>query len=245
MSSPIKSSGRLPRWSRQEILALVEAKQAYEGQRRWGPVRPTEPKWAFISSHCRNHGGVERGPLQCRKRWSNLACDFKKIRGKEEGYWRMRSGERRERRLPGFFDREVFERMREVKGEMHERLGKDQQSSTADNSSVVDERKYQPENYAHSDTGNSNDNQQADNNPEKGQKRRRTSEAAEEEEQETSFDKKLIKILEKSTKLLAANLEARNLNCQLDRDQRKDQTESLLAVMTKLADAVGRIADKL
>lgn len=113
---------RLPRWTRQEILVLIEGKRTVEsrGKGRFGPGRlvgpagPAEPKWASVSAYCRRHG-VDRGPVQCRKRWSNLAGDFKKIkeweggRGPKESFWAMRNDLRRERRLPGFFDREVFE----------------------------------------------------------------------------------------------------------------------------------------
>lgn len=75
-----------------------------------------EAKWDYVASHCRGNG-VNRGPIQCRKRWSNLLSDFKKIRmwdsrvEREEGdsFWMMRSDFRRERKLPGFFDREVYD----------------------------------------------------------------------------------------------------------------------------------------
>lgn len=62
---------------------------------------------------------------------------------------------------------------------------------------------------------------------------------------ETSLESKLIEVLEKNSRTLSAQLEAQNCNCQLDRDQRKDQTDGLVAVMSKIADALGRIADKL
>ena len=55
--------------------------------------------------------------MQCRKRWSNLAGDYKKIKeweraaaaSREPSFWAMRNDARRERRLPGFFDREVYD----------------------------------------------------------------------------------------------------------------------------------------
>jgi hypothetical protein len=56
---------------------------------------------------------------------------------------------------------------------------------------------------------------------------------------------KLIEILDRNTRMVAARLEAHNLNCQLDREQRKDQANSLVLVLGRLADAIGRIADKL
>jgi hypothetical protein len=121
---------RLPRWTRQEILVLIEGKRVVERSGRGrgrGRVRggegagaggaAAEPtKWAAVAEYCRRHG-VDRGPVQCRKRWSNLAGDYKKIREWERGYaarkeasfWAMRNDARRERRLPGFFDQEVYD----------------------------------------------------------------------------------------------------------------------------------------
>lgn len=94
------------------------------------------------------------------------------------------------------------------------------------------------------------DEEDDDDIPEKGspshqqQKRRRTSpEAAEDSDQQ--LQSRLIEVLEKNSRMLTAQLEAQNLNCQLDRDLRKDQAKSLLDVLGKLADALGKIADKL
>jgi hypothetical protein len=56
---------------------------------------------------------------------------------------------------------------------------------------------------------------------------------------------KLIEIVDRNTRMVTAQLEAQNLNCQLDREQRKDQANSLVLVLGRLADAIGRIADKL
>lgn len=115
---------RLPRWTRQEILVLIQGKRVAENRVRrgrmtgpaFGSGQAVEPKWASVSSYCKRHG-VNRGPVQCRKRWSNLAGDFKKIKewesGREsestESFWVMRNDLRREKKLPGFFDREVYD----------------------------------------------------------------------------------------------------------------------------------------
>lgn len=113
---------RLPRWTRQEILVLIQGKRVAENRVRRGRAAgmgfgsgQIEPKWASVSSYCKRHG-VNRGPVQCRKRWSNLAGDFKKIKEWEshvkdgtESFWVMRNDLRRERKLPGFFDREVYD----------------------------------------------------------------------------------------------------------------------------------------
>lgn len=113
---------RLPRWTRQEILVLIHGKRDAENQFRGGRSAglpfgsgQVEPKWASVSSYCKKHG-VNRGPVQCRKRWSNLAGDYKKIKEWEaqirddtESFWVMRNDLRRQRKLPGFFDKEVYD----------------------------------------------------------------------------------------------------------------------------------------
>ena len=45
--------------------------------------------------------------------------------------------------------------------------------------------------------------------------------------------------------MLSAQLDAYKLNQKLDREERKENASSLVAVLNKLADAMGRIADKL
>lgn len=55
----------------------------------------------------------------------------------------------------------------------------------------------------------------------------------------------LIEVLEQNSRMLIAQFEAQNTNCQLDRDQRRDHTDTLVGVLGKLADALDRIADKL
>jgi hypothetical protein len=130
-ATPSGRAPRLPRWTRQEILVLIEGKRMVEGRGGRGArgraaaaaasgeasaVAALEPKWAAVAEYCRRHG-LERGPVQCRKRWSNLAGDYKKVKeweraaaaSREPSFWAMRNDARRERRLPGFFDREVYD----------------------------------------------------------------------------------------------------------------------------------------
>ncbi|CAL5444553.1 unnamed protein product [Camellia sinensis] len=65
------------------------------------------------------------------------------------------------------------------------------------------------------------------------------------DEETSTLQCQLIEVLEKNGKILCAQLKAQNTNFQLDREQRKDHTGSLVTVLNKLADALGRIADKL
>ncbi|XP_074348551.1 trihelix transcription factor ASR3-like [Apium graveolens] len=112
-------TARHPRWTRQETLILIEGKKAAENRDRKGRRSSSvfgsdqlEPKWDSVSSYCKKHG-VNRGPVQCRKRWSNLVGDFKKIKAWEsqelDSYWVMRNDIRKDKKLPGYFDNEVYD----------------------------------------------------------------------------------------------------------------------------------------
>ncbi|KAG2658714.1 hypothetical protein PVAP13_1KG297000 [Panicum virgatum] len=271
-----------------------------------------EPKWAAVAEYCRRHG-VERGPVQCRKRWSNLAGDYKKIKeweraaaaSREPSFWAMRNDARRERRLPGFFDREVYDilegRGRAILASRSAGNAAEEEEAVA--AARVEEEKEAGPAEAVFDSGRpateealfsedeeeeeeeapaaappplppqaviavpvsekpeaSRQQQSAeqgtskDKQPEQsterdapsqqgGQKRPRTDEEA--GEGTTDLQSKLIEILDRNSRMVAAQLEAQNQNCELDREQRKDQANSLVLVLGRLADALGRIADKL
>ncbi|KAH7442664.1 hypothetical protein KP509_03G098100 [Ceratopteris richardii] len=74
-------------------------------------------------------------------------------------------------------------------------------------------------------------------------KRKHPSNASEEEHDEMKSH--LFALLENNSRIMAAHVQSQNLNSQLDRDQRKEHADSLIAVLGKLADALGRIADRL
>ena len=91
-------------------------------------------------------------------------------------------------------------------------------------------------------------NPEAGSTSQEARKRKRTSASEDEEKEEEatkSMDNQLIQILERNGQLLAAQLEVQNTNLKLDREQRKDHGDNLVAVLSKLADAVAKIADKL
>ncbi|KAG8064278.1 hypothetical protein GUJ93_ZPchr0004g38731 [Zizania palustris] len=300
---------RLPRWTRQEIVVLIEGKRAVEGRGRGrgrGGGAGAEPtKWAAVAEYCRRHG-LERGPVQCRKRWSNLAGDYKKIRewerslsspaaGKEVSFWAMRNDARRERRLPGFFDREVYDILEGRGGNAAAAAAKEekategplldsgraavaeedglclfsssdeddedeevatpapvpvppQEAATPAKVAVpTSEKKTDPPRQEGSEqAGTSRDKQPEqiieDSPAEGGHKRQRSDDTSGEA---PDVPGRLIEILDQSSQMVAAQLEAQNINCQLDREQRKDQVSSLLGVLGKMADALYRIADKL
>ncbi|CAL5027782.1 unnamed protein product [Urochloa decumbens] len=319
---------RLPRWTRQEILVLIEGKRVVERSGRGrgrgraaraagagaagdggGGAEPT--KWAAVAEYCRRHG-VDRGPVQCRKRWSNLAGDYKKIReweraaaaAGEASFWAMRNDARRERRLPGFFDREVYEILEgravaptgnaaaaarpvavdvESKAEVAAAIGggrgaeaaglfsssedeDDQEDDAATPSPTatpiatpvatpapaafpVSEKTADVPRQESSEQGTSKRKQPEqiteDSPAQCGQKRQRSEDDTSGQAATTSLQGQLVEILDRSSQMVAAQLEAQNTNSRLDREQRKDQVGSLLGVLGKVADALYRIADKL
>ncbi|KAJ1270749.1 hypothetical protein BS78_06G075300 [Paspalum vaginatum] len=325
---------RLPRWTRQEILVLIEGKRVVERSGRGrgrgrarggGDAAGAEPtKWAAVAEYCRRHG-VDRGPVQCRKRWSNLAGDYKKIREWERGcaarkeepsFWAMRNDARRERRLPGFFDREVYDILEgraaggnaavvarpaavvdvESKPEVAPSRGADGGglfSSSEDDddqdddaatpsptpapvpapataaaavpasggqavpffpetarasSLSVHEKSTDVPRQASTEQGTSKGKQPeqiAEDSPAQCRQKRQRSDDDASGRSATDVQGQLIEILDRSSQMVAAQLEAQNINSRLDREQRKDQVSSLLGVLGKVADALYRIADKL
>ncbi|CAN8315962.1 unnamed protein product [Cochlearia groenlandica] len=291
-------TARLPRWTRQEIQVLIQGKRVAENRVRRGRAAGTglgsgqlEPKWASVSSYCRRHG-VNRGPVQCRKRWSNLAGDYKKIkewesqiRDETESYWSMRNDVRREKKLPGFFDKEVYDILeggvisspanQTVVHALSLALGPSSSSAAAAEGFLSDLNRSEPESPVKLDSSpaiksiqvaffsnfegrEKEKHEEATNAFEAGstlqeeRKRKRKAACENEEEEEggegrgaKSMQNQLIEILERNGQLLAAQLEVQNSNLKLDREQRKDQGDNLVAVLSKLADAVAKIADKL
>ncbi|KAL6650691.1 hypothetical protein ACP70R_009616 [Stipagrostis hirtigluma subsp. patula] len=336
---------RLPRWTRQEILVLIEGKRMVERSGRGrgrgrgrgvvgggggegegeggGAAAAAEPtKWAAVAEYCRRHG-VDRGAVQCRKRWSNLAGDYKKIREWERGcsalaaagkeappsFWAMRNDARRERRLPGFFDREVYDilegrggggggggrghtganaaaarlDLEDVEGKAKEKAVLDSgqgaragggglfsSSSEEDDdedgdaatpasmptpapavvAAPISEKKSEVPRQDSSEQGTSKSKQPEktteDSPAQGGRKRQRSGDDSDVPGRAaTDLQGQLIEILDRSGRMVAAQLEAQNINSQLDREQRKDQVSSLLGVLGKVADALYRIADKM
>ncbi|XP_058736555.1 trihelix transcription factor ASR3 isoform X1 [Vicia villosa] len=301
-----KPTARLPRWTRQEILVLIQGKS--DAESRFKPGRngsgfgSSEPKWALVSSYCKKHG-VNRGPIQCRKRWSNLAGDYKKIkewetqvRDETESFWLMRNDLRRERKLPGYFDREVYDILdspsvavaaaaaaaatvlpvavsvseavgdeevhiydsnRKVSGEdgLFSDFEKDEILVSSKDVHVpspvpISEKQFLPLLSRCQGEGNAqgtNNEKQPASNPEmgstsQGERKRKRFPTDEEDE---SLQSQLIDVLEKNGKMLSEQLEAQNMNFQLDRQHQNDTASNIVAVLDKLANALGRIADKL
>ncbi|XP_071703918.1 trihelix transcription factor ASR3-like [Rutidosis leptorrhynchoides] len=319
-------SPRHPRWTRQETLTLIEGKKVAENRGRRGRrsssvfgTDQVEPKWDSVSSYCKQRA-VNRGPVQCRKRWSNMVGDFKKIQAWEsqvkqecDSYWLMRNDLRRENKLPGFFDREVYDVLdgksvtkeayklalvtvsADTKDEVAMVVVEEDELGDEGNADVVfdsgrhatsddglfpdsdkmeedeeeedingknhddltkkiadpvpiSEKRYQP---YHQDYTQDTSKEHQKNSPSpswkesmsrEGCKKRRVST---DECQDKRFDERLIEVLEKNVNLMNAKLDAEIANCQLDREQRKDYNDSLVAALNKVSNALTKIADKL
>ncbi|XP_021673370.2 trihelix transcription factor ASR3-like [Hevea brasiliensis] len=299
---------RHPRWSKEETFVLIEGKKVVEnrvcrGRRSTSALGSDQiqPKWDSISSYCKQHG-VNREPVQCRKRWSNLLGDFKKIKiwesqrlDADETFWNMRNEVRRERKLPSFFDRDVYDILNgrlfateaipltlvtvktekntdgdeaaaaaaeEQEEEEDEAVFDSGQNATSDclfsdfEQSRQDEIRcsLKKETIATKDLSrtqpisgttkqkNPDSTTWMGSTSQKEWKRRRLSSNGYED---TNLADQLIKVLERNSNMLSAELEAQNINYELDRSQRKEHNDNLVAVLHKLTDALVRIAEKL
>lgn len=59
------------------------------------------------------------------------------------------------------------------------------------------------------------------------------------------MQQQLVEILDRNSRMMTEQLEAQNMNCRLDREQRADMARSVVEVLGKLAEAIGKIAEKL
>ncbi|KAL5221939.1 hypothetical protein ABZP36_026652 [Zizania latifolia] len=242
--------------------------------------QPVRLKWAAVSAYCRHHG-VERGPMQCRKRWGNLSWDLKKIVAweknlaavsgagapdaeapppQQESFWDMRGEQRRARLLPSSFDREVYDALvGAAAGEDATPPSDIGEGDDADEPSPImvmpiSARKYEPPASSQQECsdaatesakkGEAASDKNSTSQHDGGVKDSEATFAAgarEEEGTTTSIGKRVIEALERGNRMLASQMEAQRASWDMEREQGK----ALLAAVTKLADAVARIADKL
>ncbi|ERN12336.1 hypothetical protein AMTRI_Chr01g137540 [Amborella trichopoda] len=273
---------RFPRWTRQEIVVLIEGKRVEESRGRkyrvfdGGPAN-TESKWSSISSYCKRHG-VNREPVQCRKRWSTLSRDYKRIRewersNKDQSFWLLRNDLRRESKLPGFFDRELYDIIERAfscgrqQGGCSSFVKEDETDPNAgrgtteeglfSDAELSEAQEDVPESPGKEITGSPSatpppgmssekplpPNSEKDSAPKStGLKR---THASDDEENGFKVRRRILSILERNGRVLAAHIESHNLNCEMDRNQRSEQAQKLVGVLGKLAEALSKIADKL
>ncbi|XP_021719077.1 trihelix transcription factor ASR3-like [Chenopodium quinoa] len=344
-------SKRHPRWTRQETLTLIQAKEITENSPHKGRkissallvnagagagagagssssspsllFDNTEPKWVMISCYCKQQG-VKRGPAQCKKRWSNLIGDFRKVKNweskmvnKADSFWNMRNDLRKEKKLPVTFDVEVFKVLegRETgaagavsplplqavpaaaavsdDAEFGSEEGGDddevdeEDEKMQDGAEVLSEIKNKVQETL-AITGKLDDVKSADNVTEEPVKNFCIQEPISEEQHHQAFQKKnkssnqdtskesrpnfsnedsqgkgkrqrlstdeckancseeqLLKVLEENNRLLNAQLESHNKNCQLEREQRKQNNNELMSTLSNLTDVLSKIAEKL
>ncbi|KAL6495009.1 hypothetical protein OROGR_030928 [Orobanche gracilis] len=229
---------------------------------------------------------IERGAVQCRKRWNNILSDFKKIKtwdsteGDEGGYfWAMRSDSRRERRLPGFFDREVYEILdgKDFATTPEYQLALVTVSVDEDNGDGMDgadDAQYDEDEMEGGDrdgsfsdiekdasedirrnVGTTGDKKEGIPSPvpisekkrhdwfQEGMKRRRMPSSS--DCRNANVDDSFIKALERNTDLMKAQLEERKMNRRLAREEKKEQHESLMTTLGKIADALEKITNRL
>ncbi|KAF3793054.1 Trihelix transcription factor [Nymphaea thermarum] len=273
---------RFPRWTRQEIIVLIEGKRLEESKGRKYRVidgestANVESKWSSISSYCKKHG-VYREAVQCRKRWSTLSRDYKRIKeweatNRNASFWVLRTDLRRENKLPGFFDPELYEVLERCFGGKRS----DNFSVKVEPEAALDDSQAKADEGLFSDAEHSVHEDAVPESPEKqivdspsvtpgiqpdktatpcstaergspshiqGKKRRLSS--PEENGGRNARQQQILSVLERNGMALSAHIAAHNLNCELDRNQRAEQGKNLIGVLAKLADTLGRIADKL
>ncbi|KAK7358711.1 hypothetical protein VNO77_00649 [Canavalia gladiata] len=100
------------------------------------------------------------------------------------------------------------------------------------------EKQQQPSFQGNYDPGN-----QREGMFREGHKRQRLS--SEDGDDNTDFDNNIIKLLRRNSNILKTHLGAQNVNYKLARDQQKQQTDNLVTALSKLTDALTKIADKL
>ncbi|CAM6127947.1 unnamed protein product [Calypogeia fissa] len=279
---------RNPRWSLHESLILLAAKKKQEDDFGMVPkasVRTTsaDERWETISAYCRTQG-CDRNAYQCRKRWSALLGDFKRIRDwqkiSRETYWLMKNEKRKENKLPAIFDHELFANMETWVGK---RWGKKSDAgpdglvdcSPPANGGLLSDVDHVQDGHMEPDSPmggcqrntilppefgkNLRQEMPSDSTARKKRKRSVNGDTTSDYkgQQLAAVFKSSVKAMQAALaentqiqirahqKAIQAQIEAHNLNSELDRIQRKEQGESLVGVLGKLAEAWGKIAEKL
>ncbi|KAG5230408.1 trihelix transcription factor [Salix suchowensis] len=250
-----RAKTRHPRWTKQETFVLIEGKRGVENQfqrsRRSNSALGSdqiESKWDSVSSYCTQHG---------IKTWESQRMN------EAESFWMMRNELRRERKLPSFFDKEVYHVLdgrvittdaipldKAATAEDEEKEEHDDTESNFDSSQCAraghglfleweqsgQEKIYWSSKKETTATGNLRKTQ-ANPLPISSGKDRCLGRGRKGD--------RLITVLGRNMSMLNSQLEAQNINCQLDREQRNDHNDSLARALSKLTDAIVKIADKL
>ncbi|KAJ3678230.1 hypothetical protein LUZ60_002033 [Juncus effusus] len=196
---------------------------------------------------------------------------YRKHVEKEEGgdgnreYWKMEMEERKRKGLPGRFDRAVFQamdgddvvdRVQEREDDVEMESDEEALKGGADVAGMgpalspipISMRRFEPFQDGSSDPEMESEKQPEEtsdkSSPQKEGLKRKRSHSFHTEEKEIRSTEKLIQTLERGTRLIAAQLDANNIQAQLDRDLRRQEMDKLLKVFNRIADSVEKIARK-
>uniref|UniRef100_A0A3Q7EYY2 Myb/SANT-like DNA-binding domain-containing protein n=1 Tax=Solanum lycopersicum TaxID=4081 RepID=A0A3Q7EYY2_SOLLC len=233
-----------------------------------------EAKWDSVSSYCKIQG-VNRGPIQCQRRWSNLFGYFKKIKEWEsqikeekESFWMIRNNFKREKKLLGFFDRQVFDildhgndneegldltSVSEVLSDSGRSVFVEDDGLFSDvpqkNEDAIpmetSEELYQPLSLVSPTQAGIRQTTTRGDDKGRGLEGSKGKRNDSNDEKARNVQHHLVKALQKNGKMVSSPLKAQIMHSEWDREQRKDHVDKLVVVLNKLACALEKIADKL
>ncbi|KAM7274175.1 hypothetical protein ACFE04_028839 [Oxalis oulophora] len=107
------SAAKRRRWTTQETVVLLKGKKIVENAHG----AKCRGKWDLIESFCQRNGVNWRSD-QCELKHMTLSMGYRKIKAwqsndkeEDQSYWTTNSAFRTEKKLPGSFDREIYELM--------------------------------------------------------------------------------------------------------------------------------------
>lgn len=113
-------------WLEHETLLLIDGKRRLGEDMQTGTLmrsmKSKQQRWEFVSSFLKDMG-VNKTPIQCDYKWSRLWKPFKIIFDYEkaipsgkDSYWRMPPQERSALKMPRYFDRTIYDALKQKFG---------------------------------------------------------------------------------------------------------------------------------
>ncbi|XP_047341174.1 trihelix transcription factor ASR3-like [Impatiens glandulifera] len=249
---------RYRRWSRREILVLIQGKNMAESlrreKRRSTSSNQAKSKWEVVSSFCKKNGMKKRA-VQCQKRWSKLMVIFREIKKREsvikevaKSFWNMTSTERRGLKLPGFFDKDVYDALdgkltsitlnQVILEATNDQWQEDDDTNDENTSKEIQVATHDPTKKISSvDKKEQVINCQEEASSEESYKRRRFSQN---ENEDFNMESQLIESIGQIYNILKTYFEANNVT-----EKSKEHKSALVNALNKIGDALEMIADKL
>lgn len=257
-------SSRHPRWSKEETVVLVEAKRKQEEDARQlsltGRAFSANEKWEFVQAFCKVRG-VDRDAQQCRKRWSNLYGEYRKIKdwcmqNQAENYWALRRDRRKDAKLPGTFEFEIFAVMdsfisKRTGGTPGGTPGPETWRTNEDDEDMDGQEEFNGHPMGDPGAGDEpcppgtgvfHEDQMDQADEIYGRRKKRRTDDINVLSAMESTGRALENVLLKSAQ---AQIDAYNRNSELDRIQKKSVSDNLVGVLDKLAEAICKVADRL